>query len=348
MKTTRLKVTLRDVEPRVLRVLDVPADCTLGELHDLLQIGFGWLGLEPYQFVSGATRHLPGVLDDVLDDLGPRFGYLYDPQVRWEHDVIVLGPGGEHAACVYGEEPGPPDSSGGPRAYLQQRQNLDVRAREAFWAPHAPEFDQALTDRRVRQMAGLVPESVRLLLHLVGERVELSPGGAFAPDLTQELLEQRPAWQNGGRPDLGPVVALQGILRSTGILRQHQTGLTPAEFAADPRFVVRRLRSWFTPGSLGAAVAGLGVGGLAARGPLDEEALVRLVLGEAVREHPVDASDVRQTLHHLLPALTGLDLALRTPLGWVPGPSARTLLPQATALSVYAPGTPDPALTTRG
>jgi hypothetical protein len=337
VRTTRLKVTLRDVEPKVLRVLDVPADSTLGELHDLLQIAFGWLDLEPYQFVSGAAGHLPGGLGDVLDDLGERFGYLYDPQVRWEHDVLVLGPGGAGVACVYGEEPGPPDSSGGPRAYTQQRQSLDPRIHELFWAPHPPEFDQELTDLRVRQMAGLVPESVRLLLHLLGERVELSPGGELAPELTRPLLDQRPLWPSGGRPDRSPVVALQGILRSTGILRQSGSGLAPAPSAADPRFLVRRLRSWFTPGSLGAAVAGPAVGGLAARGALEEETLVHLVLGEALQEQPIDAADVRQTLHRLLPALTGLDLAVRTPLGWVPGPSARTLLPQATALSVYAP-----------
>lgn len=37
MKTTRLRVVLRDVEPAVAQVVDVPTSATLPELHDLLQ-----------------------------------------------------------------------------------------------------------------------------------------------------------------------------------------------------------------------------------------------------------------------------------------------------------------------
>jgi hypothetical protein len=36
VRTVRLQVTLRGVTPAVLRVVDVPASCTLSELHDLL------------------------------------------------------------------------------------------------------------------------------------------------------------------------------------------------------------------------------------------------------------------------------------------------------------------------
>jgi hypothetical protein len=41
VKTTRLQVVMRDVEPEVARVIDVPA-ATLPELHDLLQAALGW------------------------------------------------------------------------------------------------------------------------------------------------------------------------------------------------------------------------------------------------------------------------------------------------------------------
>jgi hypothetical protein len=36
MKTTRVRVTMCEVEPVVLRVLDVPSGVTLPELHDLV------------------------------------------------------------------------------------------------------------------------------------------------------------------------------------------------------------------------------------------------------------------------------------------------------------------------
>lgn len=42
MRTTRLRVTLREVEPVVMRMIDVPQDSTLTELHDLLQVAVGF------------------------------------------------------------------------------------------------------------------------------------------------------------------------------------------------------------------------------------------------------------------------------------------------------------------
>ena len=326
VETTRLKVTLRDVEPTVLRVLDVPADSTLGELHNLLQIGVGWLDLEPYHFSSGRTTYLSDSPQDVLADLGPRFGYLYDPRARWEHEVQVLGPGRGVAGCVYGEGVCPPESSGGPRDYAEQVRRLDEAVRELFWAPHGPEFDQGITDLRVRQMAGVVPESVQLLLGLTRD--------GLPPEAIERAMHRaRPHWREV--TGLSPLIALDGILRSTGLLVQEQDRVLVA--AGDGLGIVRKLRSWFSPGTFGATVAGLGVGALAARGPLLERTLVGMVLDDVHRQNPVNAEDVRQALVHLLPALTGLDLAGRTATGWVPGPSARTLLPQATALSVYAP-----------
>jgi hypothetical protein len=52
MRTTRLRVTLREVEPVVTRVIDVPQDSTLPELHDLLQVAIGWTDSHLHQFVA--------------------------------------------------------------------------------------------------------------------------------------------------------------------------------------------------------------------------------------------------------------------------------------------------------
>jgi hypothetical protein len=49
------------------------------------------------------------------------------------------------------------------------------------WVGEWPEFDQAATDRVVRDMVGQVPPSVALLLGLIGDRVKLTPGGRLPP-----------------------------------------------------------------------------------------------------------------------------------------------------------------------
>ena len=50
MKTTRLRVTLREVTPVVQRVIDVPAAITLDELHEVLQVALGWTDSHLHQY----------------------------------------------------------------------------------------------------------------------------------------------------------------------------------------------------------------------------------------------------------------------------------------------------------
>ena len=37
-----IDVTLDDVEPPIWRRIQLPHDCTLGDLHDVIQIAMGW------------------------------------------------------------------------------------------------------------------------------------------------------------------------------------------------------------------------------------------------------------------------------------------------------------------
>lgn len=110
MRTTRLRVTLREVTPAVVRVLDVPATATLPELHDLFQVAIGWTDSHLHQFVVGEALY--GTPDEewddeqrdesehVLTDLGDRFTYRYDFGDGWEHDVEMLGPGDDVSGVV--------------------------------------------------------------------------------------------------------------------------------------------------------------------------------------------------------------------------------------------------------
>jgi hypothetical protein len=72
VRTTRLRVRLREVEPPVVRVFDVPSAATLPELHELLQVGVGWTDRHLHQFEAGQIRY--GIPDPGFDDLEPDLG----------------------------------------------------------------------------------------------------------------------------------------------------------------------------------------------------------------------------------------------------------------------------------
>ena len=124
MRTSRLRVTMREVEPAVLRVLDVPAGVLLPELHDILQVAVGWSDSHLHQFVAdGVSYGIPDTdaFDDERDEQGclsgapGHFTYLYDFGDGWEHEVEMIGGGGECPAVVAGEGAAPRRTSAGPR-----------------------------------------------------------------------------------------------------------------------------------------------------------------------------------------------------------------------------------------
>ena len=51
----RLKVTLSDVEPQVLRRFDVPLKIKLNRLHDVIQAAMGWTDSHLYEFRAGGV-----------------------------------------------------------------------------------------------------------------------------------------------------------------------------------------------------------------------------------------------------------------------------------------------------
>jgi Plasmid pRiA4b ORF-3-like protein len=100
----RLKVTLNDVEPKVLRRIEVPADIKLDRLHLTLQAALGWtnshlyeirardvrLGLPSRDWPDGPLDARKAKLIDVLEDAGAKIlRYLYDYGGSWEHTIKV-------------------------------------------------------------------------------------------------------------------------------------------------------------------------------------------------------------------------------------------------------------------
>jgi hypothetical protein len=117
---------MSDVEPAVVRVLDVPAGVLLPEVHDLLQAALGWTDSHLHQFVAdGVCYGMPDIdgPGDERDEsavalraLPQRFTYLYDFGDGWEHEVVVLGPGGERPASCRGRAHAPRRTSAGRTA----------------------------------------------------------------------------------------------------------------------------------------------------------------------------------------------------------------------------------------
>ncbi|HEY6795696.1 MAG TPA: plasmid pRiA4b ORF-3 family protein, partial [Kineosporiaceae bacterium] len=239
--TARLRVTLREVSPSLVRVLDVPSTATLPELHAILQVGIGWTNSHLHEFVTGEARYGPRgvdwdstVIDEAgatLRDLGHRFSYRYDLGDRWEHDVELMGPGGPRPGCVYGEGACPPEDCGGPRGYAHLQEVLadpahpeheHLRGWAVRWSPEWTDDDRARVDGVVRAIVGQVPDTVRLLLDLVGDKVRLTQAGRLPRALVREVQERRPDWNSLGKPassedDVYQLSCLHALMREAGL-----------------------------------------------------------------------------------------------------------------------------------
>ncbi len=361
MKTSRLEVTMSEVQPTVVRVLDVPAGVLLPELHDLLQAAIGWTDSHLHQFVAGDISYGMPDLDGPDDEhdesavtlraLPNRFIYLYDFGDGWEHEVVVIGPGGDWPGVVAGEGACPPEDVGGPHGYAEFRRVMadpDHPEHEEFrtWARSWNDgFDLDATDLLVRQTVGTVPAPVRLVLRLAADGVKLTPGGRLPRALVREVQKLYPNWSLSERPasmeeDLLPLAVLHDLLRHVGLLRLHKGTLGATRAAVNDVEVIRRLKSWFGPDDgfvlilVSDALANLVVDGPCR----PDELAARLVpmLGDrwvTSQGLALDSGRVRQDLYGLQFTLVGLDL-IQSHMGtWTAGPSALWLLPRATALA---------------
>ncbi len=142
--TYRVRVDLDGTKPPLWRRLELASDLFLHEVHDLLQIAFGWTDSHLHRFGAGQTYYgrdteyylcpfdvgegEPGVpesevrLDEVLVDSGDKLFYLYDFGDGWEHTVAleaVLSRDGTEppAVCTAGRRPGPAEDCGGVGGY---------------------------------------------------------------------------------------------------------------------------------------------------------------------------------------------------------------------------------------
>jgi hypothetical protein len=134
----RLRVTLSDVEPEVLRRFDVPLKIRLNRLHEVIRAAMGWTDSHLYEFRAGGVGWgvpdpdgfhegpLPASknsLFDVLEDVGTRtIHYIYDFGDNRHHVVKVekiadAVPGAEYPRLVRAIGACPPEDVGGSTGY---------------------------------------------------------------------------------------------------------------------------------------------------------------------------------------------------------------------------------------
>jgi hypothetical protein len=135
----QIKITLVDTQPPVWRRIQVP-DCTLGDLHEVIQTVMGWQHSHMHQFIINDEYYGEADLDDL--DLGMEmkdedaillsqivmggknapFVYEYDFGDSWQHSIqferaVEREPKTRYPRCIEGARACPPEDCGGAWGY---------------------------------------------------------------------------------------------------------------------------------------------------------------------------------------------------------------------------------------
>lgn len=141
-----LRIDLKDSEPPIWRLVEVPTSITLKVLHDIVQVTMGWLDYHLWEFrVDGTTYGLPMDEDwgtsprksadrtrlrDMITPGTTIIDYIYDFGDYWEHrltvsDVRAGDPTIGYPRFVDGERDCPPEDCGGIHGFYEM---LEARA----------------------------------------------------------------------------------------------------------------------------------------------------------------------------------------------------------------------------
>ncbi len=154
----QLRIWIRKVSPQIWRRLLVRSDSTIAELHDILQIAFGWSDEHLHQFLIrgkpyGIARSGGISFDDNpyqvrLRDFHFRrkevWVYEYDLTDWWQHEirleqVLPLDVTKRYPICVAGKRRGPIEDCGGPWTFME------LQDEHPLWKV-MPQFAQFLFD----------------------------------------------------------------------------------------------------------------------------------------------------------------------------------------------------------
>lgn len=108
-KAYQIKIALFRSDPLVWRTLSVPKDATLDELHECIQILFGWMDIHEYYFEQIKSQKKYARIPDEWNDadalkpqssfqislqecfaVGDQWKYVYDMENNWCHDLWII------------------------------------------------------------------------------------------------------------------------------------------------------------------------------------------------------------------------------------------------------------------
>ncbi|WP_336247076.1 plasmid pRiA4b ORF-3 family protein [Allorhizobium ampelinum] len=196
----QFRVWLRDVNPMVWRRVQVASTMTLREFHGVLQVAMGWEGIHLYQFIIHTARYgsweigarSPAMtLGELKVRKGSRFGYEYDLNVPWEHEIRLeerqpVKPGAHYPACTGGDGDCPQEDCGGPEAWMWRQGNATMDDLDITMA-----FLQEVSEAKSLAVLGGSDraEELRAALDRLTERASWL-GNRFERRKTNERLQQ--------------------------------------------------------------------------------------------------------------------------------------------------------------
>ena len=171
-----LRIKLDDVEPAVVRRVEVPLTIRLDRLHLVLQAAMGWMNSHLYEirardigwgspdpdFDNGPLDASKARLIDVLEDVGAKsLKYLYDFGDGWEHSIRIeritdAMPGGVYPRLIEAAGRCPPEDVGGPwgyRDFLNTIANPKHQEHAETLELAGSHFDPAKTDAKALAQA---------------------------------------------------------------------------------------------------------------------------------------------------------------------------------------------------
>ena len=180
MDIYQIKITLLDTDPKIYRIVQVPAGISLRNLHKVIQKVMPWENCHLYQFVKGNVSYAPQstefsfsqsssdrsvALCDLLPKVRHKLIYEYDFGDGWLHEVllqkiIAAVEGVSYPVCIEGKFAAPPEDSGGPPGYCDLLEALDdpehpghEDAREWLGEEFDPEmYDLEQVNRQLRRI----------------------------------------------------------------------------------------------------------------------------------------------------------------------------------------------------
>jgi hypothetical protein len=156
----QLRIWIRKISPQIWRRLHVRSDSTIAELHDTLQIAFGWTDEHLHQSLIRGKPYGIGRSGGICFDDNPhqvrlcdfhfrckeKWVYEYDLTDWWQHEirleqVLPFDPAKRYPICVAGKRRGPIEECGGPWAFME------LQDEHPLWKV-MPQFAQLLLDHR--------------------------------------------------------------------------------------------------------------------------------------------------------------------------------------------------------